>query len=57
MVELGRLIGTTEQVIEATFIRVFIALLRGEPALAARRLTWVSGVLDAPHANRHPGYI
>jgi DNA-binding CsgD family transcriptional regulator/tetratricopeptide (TPR) repeat protein len=57
VVELGRLIGTTEQVIEATFIRVFIALLRGEPALAARRLAWVSGVLDESHANRHPGYV
>ena len=31
VVELGQLIGTKEQVIEATFIRVFIAVLRGEP--------------------------
>jgi hypothetical protein len=30
IVELGQLIGTKEQVIEATFMRVFIALMRGE---------------------------
>jgi DNA-binding CsgD family transcriptional regulator/tetratricopeptide (TPR) repeat protein/nucleoside-triphosphatase THEP1 len=57
VVELGQLIGTKEQVVEATLIRVFIALLRGEPALATRRLRWVSGVLGEDDATRHPGVV
>ena len=57
VVELGQLIGTTEQVVEATFMRVFIALMRGEPALAARRLSWVSSVLGEADAAVHPGFI
>jgi DNA-binding CsgD family transcriptional regulator len=57
VVELGQLIGTREQVIEATFIRVFIAVLRGEPALAARRLSLVSNVLGEADANVHPGLL
>ena len=55
VVELGQLIGTKEQVIEATFIRVFIAVLRGEPALAARRLSLVSHVLGEADARCAPG--
>ena len=57
VVELGQLIGTTEQVLEATFMRVFIALLRGEPALAERRLSLVSSVLGESDAAVHPGLI
>jgi DNA-binding CsgD family transcriptional regulator len=57
VVELGQLIGTREQVIEATFIRVFIAVLRGEPALAARRLRLVSNVLGEAEAAVHPGLL
>jgi DNA-binding CsgD family transcriptional regulator len=57
VVELGQLIGTREQVIEATFIRVFIAVLRGEPALAARRLRLVSHVLGEADAAVHPGLL
>jgi DNA-binding CsgD family transcriptional regulator/tetratricopeptide (TPR) repeat protein len=57
VVELGQLIGTREQVIEATFIRVFIAVLWGEPALAARRLNLVSHVLGEADAAVHPGVL
>jgi DNA-binding CsgD family transcriptional regulator len=57
VVELGQLIGTKEQIVEAMFIRVFIALLRGELALAERRIEWVSGVLGAAEAAVHPGYV
>jgi DNA-binding CsgD family transcriptional regulator len=57
VVELGQLIGTREQVVEATFIRVFIAVLRGEPALAARRLNLVSNVLGEADAAVHPGLL
>jgi DNA-binding CsgD family transcriptional regulator len=57
VVELGELIGTKEQVIEATFIRVFIALLRGELTLAARRLRWVSSVIGEADAAVHPGFV
>jgi len=57
VVELGQLIGTKEQVVEATFIRVFIAVLRDEPALAARRLSLVSHVLGEADAAVHPGLL
>ena len=57
VVELGQLIGTREQVVEATFIRVFIALLRGEPAVAERRLNIVFRVLGETDAARHPGVL
>jgi DNA-binding CsgD family transcriptional regulator len=57
VIELGQLIGTRDQVVEAMLIRVFIALLRGEPALAARRLSMVSSVLDEADAARHPGVV
>jgi DNA-binding CsgD family transcriptional regulator len=57
VVELGQLIGTREQVVEATFMRVFIAVLRGEPALAERRLRLVSNVLGVAEAAVHPGLL
>jgi DNA-binding CsgD family transcriptional regulator/tetratricopeptide (TPR) repeat protein len=57
VIELGQLIGTREQVVEATFIRVFIALLRGEPAVAERRLSMVPHVLGETDAARHPGVL
>jgi DNA-binding CsgD family transcriptional regulator/tetratricopeptide (TPR) repeat protein len=57
VVEVGQLIGTREQVVEATFIRVFIAVLRGEPALAERRLGLVSNVLPKADAAMHPGLL
>jgi DNA-binding CsgD family transcriptional regulator/nucleoside-triphosphatase THEP1 len=55
VVELGQLIGTREQVVEATLIRVMIALLRGEPAVAERRLSMVFHVLGETDAAGHPG--
>jgi DNA-binding CsgD family transcriptional regulator/tetratricopeptide (TPR) repeat protein len=57
VVELGQLIGTTVQVVEAILIRVYIALLRGQPAIAERRLSLISGVLGDADAARHPGVI
>jgi DNA-binding CsgD family transcriptional regulator/tetratricopeptide (TPR) repeat protein len=57
VVELGQLIGTNEQVVEATFMRVCIAVLRGELALAERRLSTVSGVLGEADAAVHPGFL
>jgi DNA-binding CsgD family transcriptional regulator len=57
IVELGQLIGTKEQVIEATFIRVFIALMRGEPAVAERRLSLVADVIGEADAAVHPGFV
>ena len=55
VVELGQLTGTKQDVVEATFIRVFVALLRGEPAIAERRLSLVFSVLGEDDAARHPG--
>ena len=57
IVELGQLIGTKEQVIEATFMRVFIALMRGEPAVAERRLSLVADVIGEDDAAVHPGFV
>jgi DNA-binding CsgD family transcriptional regulator/tetratricopeptide (TPR) repeat protein len=57
IVELGQLIGTKEQVIEATFMRVFIALMRGEPSVAERRLSLVAGVIGEDDAAVHPGFV
>jgi DNA-binding CsgD family transcriptional regulator/tetratricopeptide (TPR) repeat protein len=57
VIELGQLIGTREQIVEAMFIRIFIALMRGELALAERRIEWVAGVLGEAGAAVHPGYI
>jgi DNA-binding CsgD family transcriptional regulator/tetratricopeptide (TPR) repeat protein len=57
VIELGSLIGIREQVAEAMFMRVFIALLRGEAALAERRLNMASDVLGATGAAGHPGAI
>jgi DNA-binding CsgD family transcriptional regulator len=57
VVELGQLIGTKQQVVEATLIRVFIELLRGEPTVATRRLGLVLSVLGEADAARHPGVV
>ena len=57
VVELGQLIGTREQVIDATLMRVYIALLRGEPAVAERRLSMVSPVLGDTDGAQHPGVL
>jgi DNA-binding CsgD family transcriptional regulator/nucleoside-triphosphatase THEP1 len=57
IVELGQLIGTKEQVIEATFMRVFIALMRGEPTVAERRISLVAGVIGEDDAAVHPGFV
>jgi DNA-binding CsgD family transcriptional regulator len=57
VVELGQLIGTQVQVVEAILIRVYIALLRGQPTIAARRLGLISSVLGDANAVSHPGVI
>jgi DNA-binding CsgD family transcriptional regulator/nucleoside-triphosphatase THEP1 len=57
VVELGQLIGTREQVVEATIIRVFIALLWGQPTLAERRLSTVIHALGDAEATQHPGVV
>lgn len=57
VVELGQLIGTRVQVVEAILIRVYIAMLRGQPTIAARRLGLMSSVLGDADAASHPGVI
>ena len=57
VVDLGQLIGTKLQVVEATFMRVFVALLRGEPSLAEHRLSLVPDILGEAEAAVHPGFV
>jgi len=57
VVELGQLIGTQVQVVEAIQIRAYVALLRGELTLAARRLSVIPSVLSDADAARHPGVM
>ncbi|HYP94151.1 MAG TPA: AAA family ATPase [Mycobacterium sp.] len=57
VIELGQLIGTREQVVEATVMRTCIALLRGEPTVAARRLGIIFHLLGETDAARHPGVV
>jgi DNA-binding CsgD family transcriptional regulator len=57
VVELGQLIGTQLQVVEAIQIRVYVALLRGELTIAARRLSLIPSVLTDADAARHPGVM
>jgi predicted ATPase/DNA-binding CsgD family transcriptional regulator len=54
VVELGQVIGTTVHLVEATLIRAFVALLRGEPALAAQRLGLALDLTDGQQSE-HPG--
>jgi DNA-binding CsgD family transcriptional regulator len=56
VVELGQVIGTTVHVVECTLIRAFVALLRGEEALAAHRLGLASDLTEE-QTIRHPGVI
>ena len=57
VVELGQLIGTQVQVVEAIQIRVDVALLRGELTIAARRLSLIPSVFTDADAARHPGVM
>ena len=54
VVELGQMIGTTVHVVESTLIRAYVALLRGEVALAAQRLQLASD-LTGGQPSEHPG--
>jgi DNA-binding CsgD family transcriptional regulator/tetratricopeptide (TPR) repeat protein len=54
VVELGQMIGTTVHVVEGTLIRAFVALLRGEAALAALRLGLAIDLTDGQPGG-HPG--
>jgi DNA-binding CsgD family transcriptional regulator len=57
VVELGQLIGNQVQVVEAIQIRFYVALLRGELTIAARRLSLIPSVLSDADAARHPGVM
>ena len=54
VVELGQAIGTTVHVVEGTLIRVFVALLRGQAALAEQRLGLAIDITDGQPSG-HPG--
>jgi DNA-binding CsgD family transcriptional regulator/tetratricopeptide (TPR) repeat protein len=54
VVDLGQVIGTTVHVVEGTLIRAFIAMLRGEAALAAQRLGLAVDLTDGQPTG-HPG--
>src|SRR5882757_7481493 len=54
LIELGQVTGTTVHVIEGVLMRATVALLRGEPELAAQRLRPALRLAD-DDAIRHPG--
>jgi DNA-binding CsgD family transcriptional regulator len=54
LIELGQVTGTTVHVIEGFLMRATVALLRGEPELAAQRLRPALHLAD-DDAIRHPG--
>src|SRR5258708_21727679 len=54
LIELGQVTGTTVHVSEGVLMRATVALLRGEPALAAQRLRPALRLAD-DDAIRHPG--
>jgi DNA-binding CsgD family transcriptional regulator/tetratricopeptide (TPR) repeat protein/nucleoside-triphosphatase THEP1 len=54
VVELGQMIGTTVHVVEGTLIRAFVALLRGQAALAEQRLGLAMDIADG-QPGEHPG--
>lgn len=54
VVELGQMIGTTAHVVEGTLIRAFVALLRGQAALATQRLALACDITDG-QPSAHPG--
>ncbi|MGO9036112.1 helix-turn-helix transcriptional regulator [Mycobacterium sp.] len=53
VVELGQLVGNMVQVVEGTLIRAFVALLRGQAALAEQRLGLAIDITGGHRA--HPG--
>lgn len=55
LVDLGQVIGTKMHVLEGTLIRAFVALLRGEPALAEQRLGLACGISGDGVASDHAG--
>ena len=54
VVELGQLVGTTVHVVEGTLIRAFVALLRGQAALAEQRLG-LAIEITGEQPSAHPG--
>jgi DNA-binding CsgD family transcriptional regulator/tetratricopeptide (TPR) repeat protein/nucleoside-triphosphatase THEP1 len=54
VVELGQTIGTAVHVVEGTLIRAFVALLRGQAALAEQRLAPAIDITDG-QPGEHPG--
>ena len=54
LIELGQVTGTTVHIIEGFLMRTTVALLRGEPELAAQRLRPALRLAD-DDAVRHPG--
>jgi DNA-binding CsgD family transcriptional regulator/tetratricopeptide (TPR) repeat protein len=56
LIELGQVTGTTVHIIEGFLMRATVALLRGEPELAAQRLRPAMRLAD-DDAIRHPGLL
>ena len=54
VVELGQLVGNMVQVVEGTLIRAFVALLRGQAALAEQRLGLAIDITGG-QPSAHPG--
>ena len=54
LVELGQVIGSMVHVVEGALIRALVALLRGQPALAAQRLGLAFDLTDG-QPSEHPG--
>ena len=57
LIELGQVVGTNLHVLEGMLLRTAIALLRGEPALAAQRLRPALDFTRDGDAKGHPGVI
>jgi DNA-binding CsgD family transcriptional regulator/tetratricopeptide (TPR) repeat protein len=55
VIELGQIIGTKLHVVEGALIRAFVALLRGQLALAEQRLAPACGTTGDGEGSDHPG--
>jgi DNA-binding CsgD family transcriptional regulator/tetratricopeptide (TPR) repeat protein len=55
VIELGQVIGTKVHVVEGTLIRAFVALLRGQLALAEQRVALACAISGDGTGSDHPG--
>jgi DNA-binding CsgD family transcriptional regulator/tetratricopeptide (TPR) repeat protein len=55
VIDLGQVIGNSVQVVESALIRAYVALLRGEPAVAEQRLALARTVDSETAVSEHPG--